>query len=352
MLVQEHALVGSPADSLVQGLECVLGSRGSLVVRSVGSGVGSARRALTGLLEDVDVVVGHLSAPVANAISGLFHPARKRLLAVGSGAHAVAPHASSPWVFHLTLQTWQACWAVGAWAARHLGPRVLVAASPYDSGFDMVSAARLGAEQGGGTVQSIYLSHLSQDAADLPHLMAAVRRYQPHYVHALYCGAEARQFLAAWRASGLSGGVPLVVSPFMAGEPDLPPGTVSSACWDATDPATRTAGFVSAYRSRHGRDPDAFAMLGHDAGLLLQQARWDRPEASLDRIDFTGARGRLRMDPVSRSVLGPLFIRRHPGSTQMPVVVERVEVPSPQDGRFASLRTGVQSTLLNEYLFA
>lgn len=111
----------------------------------------------------LDFLIGMVTPAVAAQL-------HERLVSSGTvfvnatvGANVPREIDRSAHVLHSSLAHWEASWALGRWAAQHLGRRGIVATSLYDSGYDALYAFRRGFE-GGGARSSRRTSPISPGA--------------------------------------------------------------------------------------------------------------------------------------------------------------------------------------------
>lgn len=304
----DHAArVGSPAITM----------RPALYDRSVSS----VQQALHTLIErdKVDLVVGAFDAQTAASLRPTLEQQRLPLITVDSGANLIRSTTPSPYITHNTLHHWQSSWALGAWAAGSIGRNAVVVASFYESGYDALYTFELGFAAAGGVVQNTHITHAPSRATDLKALLNDIAKAQPDVVYAMYSGAEAIEFVAAYTASSLAGQVPLLGPGFLIEDGVLTAhgqaavGVRSALPWTATLDTSLNRQFIARYQRSTQRVPDTFAALGYDtASLIVEAARKsDRlaqlPEALAD-VSFTGPRGAVHVDPVTRTVNAPIYL--------------------------------------------
>ena len=360
-------------DSLVRGLELALDASGldaSLVVRSVAGGHAGAYTEAAALLEsDVDLIVAGVSAPVADFVAPLAREQRTPLIVANVGAHAVAPQPRDGYVLHNSLLFWQSSFAAGAWAARTLGRRAVLASSRADAGYDALYAFRRAFESAGGTVAASFVTETGAPDGDLAELFDAVRRSRPSVVYASYSGREAVEFVRAYAAAGLRRHAPLVCTPFATEDHQLAAlggaavGVRSVASWTASARTPAGVELARGFRAATGRPADAFAALGYDTGLLVAAGLVRAAKLRLGRrrlvealagASVEGPRGRLRVDGRTSSVRGPLTLRtvRRTPTRLANVELRRLPAVSAAPRALGPILTGESSRYVNEYLCA
>ena len=334
---------GEDVDARIEAAEVLLGVHGARA------------RAEEMLDAGARVVIAGVSAPVALRLAGMFEERGARLVAANAGAHVVRPRERRASVTHVSLQQWQAAYALGRWAAAKVGRRGLIAAPISDSGYDTVYALRRGFESAGGTVVGTMVTHAQESGPSEHDVMAAVAEAGADVLLGLHSGSWGADLIRAHAAAGRP--VPLVGTGFLAQERSLrlqghaANGLRTVASWS---PALRTdenRGFLRAFRQATGRQADAYAVLGHDAARIIAEGATRRGKR--DRAVVASPRGPLR---VSRTgiVLGPLYLRRvRSGSGGLEhAVVRRLKAPTAFPRPLSDLGRAPASGYLNEYLCA
>lgn len=340
-----------------------------LIAEAVDTGLSSAVEKSRKLLEQdqVDVVVAVLSSGMAARLSSLFEEHRALLVVSNMGADVVRQDEQSPYVYHSTLNYWQANWAMGNWAAQHLGHRAFVAASFHESGYDAHYAFRHGFEAAGGNIVENRITHMHAHSGDLLHVIAAVRQARPDFVYASYSGRPAIDFVKAYASSGLNEKVPLIGSGFLAEDTYLPAlgdaalGIKTCMPWAPSLDTDQNRAFVAAYRQQSGRCPDIFAVLGYDSARLIAEALhcagWDpsrseRLQQTFRSVECDSPRGRLRMHAQTSSTSGPLYLRevvRRDGVLRNEVIAE-LDRTNEREQFIEPMRLSLNTGWLNPYL--
>lgn len=361
VLVPSGASYPHMGENLLAGLALALPGC-SLVTRRVELGYGGAHSSAKDLLDaGVDVVVAGVSAPVAQQLAPLFHERRTPLVVANVGAHVVRPEQRDPYVLHNSLLDWQASFAMGRWAAGHVGRRALIVTSLNDAGYDSVYAFRRGLSAAGGRVVGTVVTHAHEHETVRTQLRA-LGRLQPSFVYVLSSGDQAVEIVKACRASGLH--APLLASAFTTDEYLLRrlgsagTGLRSFASWPT---ALADRDFAARFRQKSGRRADPFAVLGYDTGLLVAAGarRAVKRRLGIRRLleplhgsPVDGLRGSLTVDPRTNTVLAPLFLRqvRRLPTGQANVVLGKAPAVGGFPHALAPLADETGSGYINEYL--
>ncbi len=339
-----------------------------LVAEDAGFGQAQATVAAQKLLDTgkASLVVGLGNPMLAGMLRGLFQARRTFFLAAGLGENVPRQSADSAYVFHHTLGAWQGAWALGQWAATHLGRRAAVATSFYDSGYDMLSAFHLGFTAAGGTVATTQTTHLLANSPALPAVLAEIAATRPDFVYGAYCGPAAVDFVRAYAQAAPLARTPLLGSTFLAGETALPTlgkaalGIKTALGWTPALETAENRAFLAAYAKQTGQVADSPALLGYEtahlaatalAGVAGDASRINEMRAALAAAAWTGPRGRIAMDAQTHCTDGPLYLRevhvRGGALANMPVTP--LLAAGSQDGG-AGLRTATKTGWVNAYL--
>ncbi|MBZ0307303.1 MAG: ABC transporter substrate-binding protein [Anaerolineae bacterium] len=188
------------------------------ITSPIGYDAASVRMGIESLLGKVDILVGLVNNRVIPFISPLLERHQTFLVASSLGENFIRQSDKRPFVVYSSLNLWQSNWALGSWAASHLGTRAVMSASAYDSGYDAFAAFRLGYQASGGEIVHLHLSDLTSYAE----ITAVVQEYQPNFVYAAYCGQDAKTFVQTYQRAGLMQRTPLIGSPFLVEAAETP----------------------------------------------------------------------------------------------------------------------------------
>jgi branched-chain amino acid transport system substrate-binding protein len=372
VLLPHSQLYPALAGSLLGGLQLYFHQRNGQKIEWLTNNYGvlpsnasdSIRKLILG--DQVNMLVGVVSSAAVSPIRDLLKERQIPLIVNNAGANFLRSFGESPYVFRNTLNYWRASWTSGAWAAKSLGVTAFVAASFYESGYDTLYAFRRGFEAAGGVIRQTRITHRPAAGVDWTALMAEIKRANPKLVYAAYSGQSAVDFAQAYAKSGLAGRIPLVGTGFMADEPLLAaPGSValdmtSSLSWSSSLTTPENRAFMLAYQRRTGHAADAFAALGYDTARLITEALnlagdrrdGDRLRQALGAVEFTGPRGPIKMDQLTRTVNSSLYLRqtarggRGPGSTLLTALGSRPLLDEQNDAVRSSPKTGWRNAYL------
>ncbi len=291
-----------------------------------GSQAGLSQHELEQLWQEAqpDVVVSMANPSLTDGLQPLLEQAAVPLMISHAGANRLEKQEAN--VFYNTLGYWQASYRAGAYAADALGRRAVVVSSFYESGYDALYAFEQGLAAQGGQVVGRHVTHVPASGFTMPGLMRRIAAAAPDFVYGQFSGPAAADFVTAYSSSRYTRLLPLLGSTFLM-ENTLPgpaAGAVaqlkSVSSWSPSLEMVENTRFVKAFRSRYGRAPDSFAVLGYDtAGLLSAAADAASDDSAralrsgfataLRKAQFRGPRGLLAMDRATQSIVPRLYLR-------------------------------------------
>ncbi|MDQ5822957.1 MAG: ABC transporter substrate-binding protein [Chloroflexota bacterium] len=309
-----------------------------------------------------DMMVGLVNPSVASSISHLLEAAQVPFLATGLGENLARADEASPYIFQHTLGMWEANYALGKWAGATLGRKAIVASSFYDSGYDTLHAFRMGFEAAGGQVLATHVTHQPTGDNGLAALVAGIKRSKPDVVFASYYGQSAVDLLNAYARAGLSRSVPLLGTAFLVDQVvvnsvgSAAAGVTTALPWAASLDTADNKAFVTAYKNKTGKSPDAFAALGYEtAGLIasaIDRAAGGNLRDALAAASFAGPRGSLAMNATTRSTTVAHYLQQaqRQGINVRTAVLAGIPAGVEQDGQVAALRNSVKTGWVSSYL--
>ncbi len=264
----------------------------------------------------VDVLSGLVSYQVLPQLIPLIEARKKLAFFFDFGEYLPNDNLVSPRVFLNSFQLWQAEFALGKWAHGEFGDKGLVLMPLYESGYQMHAAFRQGTISAGSAAIDYhmlpYLEGQSQVSHHLDHLFDHLRKSPPAFLHAIFSGTEATEFMARFFQSGLQHTIPLVTGPLMAQEEWLEPvlhlggSFYTASAWNVNSTEKANLHFVQAFRNAAGRNPGLPELLGYEMGLVFKQLLpelrrrdWDAVQKLLQAETLQSPRGLINFWPES-----------------------------------------------------
>jgi branched-chain amino acid transport system substrate-binding protein len=276
---------------------------------------------------DVDIVSGLISYKVISQIIPFIEARKKLGFFFDLGEYLPSERLLSPNVFYNSFQLWQAEYALGYWAHREFGDKGMVVMPLYESGYQMHSAFRQGTVNAGSQAIDYHMipyeEGQSQISHHVDHLLNALQQTTPTFLHVLFSGNEATEFLAKFYTSGLQHKIPLLVSPLMTEESWILPVThlmssfYTASTWNQESPEIANQNFVQSFLSNTGRKPGIYELLGYEMGLMFKEILpemrrhdWTAVQQILQQETLSGPRGLVNFWPQSGFVVPSIAVEK------------------------------------------
>lgn len=228
----------------------------------------------------VDIVFGLLNYKVIPSLVPLFNRHQRIGLFSDMGEYIPYTHTITDTIFFNSFQLWQSEYAMGLWAQQQFGDKGSIVMGFFDCGYHLHNAFRQGTVIAGSseidyTIMYDPGTHHTDIAFKTNQYIDALDDNNlPSYVHAIFCGYEAVDFLRAYRNSKLYGKVPLIVSAHMASEDileqvDADMELYSASMYNFHSPDPLNQQFKQKYLQATGEKPTIFSLMGYELGLAL-----------------------------------------------------------------------------------
>lgn len=294
---------------------------------------GSVRNAIEKLVhfQRVDVLTGFCNYKVIDVLLSVI--SNRNVVAFMADMGEIVPKDQiiSNQIFFNSLGLWQSEYALGQWANEQFKQRGngVVCMSLYEAGYHISSAFTKGYFAGGG--QTLETSIIPQQRASQAVMNQYFQEYilkfkkeQPAFIHALFAGQEAIDFIGMYSEMGLMGEIPLLVSSHMASQEILERiqgaklDMYSASNWDISRDNEENKKFVKLYLKAYGRMPNAFDLLGYETGMALTSSF-----SSLMKKDFSEVNKLLGASTL-RTPRGEHLFNWNRHQSPQPVFIEKV----------------------------
>ena len=274
--------------------------------------------------EGVDVLMGMVSVKVLDELKPILQSFNKLGLFLDFGEYIPTAETTGDNVCCLSMNLWQSQYALGKWAVKEFGTDGQLVMPLYESGFNLSSAFTEGAALAGSRgVNSFVLptAYANNDNLNLEAFFAALEKQTPSFVHAIFSGKMASQFLWQWRKSKFYDTVPLVTVENMAYNEalfeveDMGIKMYSARSWHRDTQTKVNQEFVKKFEDFGKQPANVFAMLGYEAGLALAAmfptlVKGDATEAVsiLNKKGVEGPRGIISSNSSENTAYYPIDI--------------------------------------------
>jgi branched-chain amino acid transport system substrate-binding protein len=275
------------------------------------------------MIEGADMVVAFIDEKVQDILHPLIQASGKLVIVVNPGANYPGTWVPQPSIIHLTLNHAFLCWLTGSMAARQKDAMAAIATSFYDCGY--LHLARM-TEGFCGSERMVAYNYINQQRYDESFHINELTEFlekNPGIINllCLFDSLPASLFynrLNDWKNAG---DVELFVSPMMLEgkallnrEEGYRFSVDGYMPWNAAVDIPGNKEFIQSYFSHNNREPDLFALLGWETGLIIEQLFISGTGTSngpglVDLLmpkKISGPRGALVLDPETNFYLAPL----------------------------------------------
>lgn len=231
--------------------------------------------------DNVDIMSGLVSYQKVPEVVSIIEGRKKLAFFFDMGEYIPFTQHISNNLFFNSFQLWQSEYSLGCWTQKEFGDKGAVIMPLYDAGYHLHSAFRQGAVSAGSKLIDYhilpYIEAKSQVKGQLEVFFEKFRKEPPSFIHSLFCGTEAIDFLVDFHQSGLSGKIPLIISSHMASDElleqisNLNMKLYSASMWDFNSQSDLNVRFKQQYTLQTGNRANLFSLLGYEMGLLFYQ---------------------------------------------------------------------------------
>jgi branched-chain amino acid transport system substrate-binding protein len=273
--------------------------------------------------DKVDFLAGFSLTPEALATAEVATEGKKPMV-IMNAATAIIP-TRSPYIVRVSSALPQAVATFGTWAAKSGIKRAYTMVSDFGPGHDSEAAFQSMFKAGGGEIVGSVRFPLAS-----PDFSAFAQRLKDAKSEAVYIfvpGGE--QPAALGKALAEHGITPKTMKILASGElvnddalrglGDAAEGIISAWNYDWRHKSALNAGFVKGINEAlNGRNPDQYAVGGYDAMHLIYEAlkktngntNGDALLAAMKGLAWESPRGKISIDPQTRDIIQPIYIRR------------------------------------------
>lgn len=259
---------------------------------------------------NVDIISGLVSYKSVPEIIPIIENANKIGFLFDIGEYIPYTHHICDSVFFNSMYLWQSEFALGKWSHNKFGEKGAILMPIYDAGYHLHSAFRQGTISAGANIIDYvtlpYTEKKSQVTGQIENIMKTLETNQPSYIHALFCGNEAVEFLNAYQHSKLSDSIPLIISEHMASEEILDQishlnmNMYSASLWDYNLATNENQIFKNGFINQSGSKANIFALMGYEFGMACKslhneflQKDWSKIKIELKNIVIDSPRGKI-----------------------------------------------------------
>ena len=269
--------------------------------------------------DHVDMILGPQASNVAIALLNYTKQNKVFLVVTGAGTDAISWE-RYPYLFRTSLSGWQLSHPMAEWIYANLAKEIVLTASDYAGGRDVIDEFRRPYLAKGGTVMKEIYPPLG--TTDFSPYLTVIKSINPPATYNFYPGTDAVRFVQQYSQYGLKEHAPLTgyalvdASTLPAQGRDALGVITSTIYTDALDnPENRR--FVAAYRAKNGANPDLYSDYGYVAARVVDETlkaldgdatNKDKLAEEMVKVAFKGPRGPFRFDPVTHNPIQDVYI--------------------------------------------
>ena len=266
----------------------------------------------------VDVLVGPQASNVAMALLNYARQAKFFYLVSGAGTSAITWQ-RLPYMWRTSLSGWQLSHSIAGWDYDHLAKEMVLAASDYAGGRDVVAEFRTSyLAKGGKVLKEIYPPLGTTDFS--PYLLD-IKSINPPATYDFFVGADGVRYVKQYAEYGikarLTGFAGIVDPTTFKGQGKAALGIYCAMLYTDTLDNPENKRFVAEYLARFKDYPTMYAEYGFTAAQALDEAgkaidgdvgNKDKLAAALAKVSFNAPRGPFRLDPVTHNPIQDVYI--------------------------------------------
>jgi branched-chain amino acid transport system substrate-binding protein len=268
----------------------------------------------------VDIVAGPQASSVAMAALNYVKQSKTLLLVSAAGTDAITWE-RIPNVFRSSVSIRQKDRPFGAWMYDNVAKSIMVVASDYGAGHDVVGQFKAGYEAKGGTILKEMYPPLN--TGDFSVWLTEIRSAGAPAVFAFMPGIDGVRFVKQFDELGLKGKVRLAADSMLEsdsfpGEGDSAIGGLTSNMYAESLDTPENRKFRAAYQTKFNAPPSFFSDYGYVAARVIAETitavhgKTDDPDQmskAMAAVTFAAPRGPFRFDPETHNVIENIYIK-------------------------------------------
>src|SRR5947207_140977 len=320
-------ILGGMKTYLKQNGETFGGRKIEIVVKdTTGAAPDIAKRLAQELVtrDGVDILAGFGLTPNALAVAPVSAEAKKPMVIMNAATSVITTR--SPYIVRVSHTLPQDTQPIAQWAARNGIKRAFTLVSDFGPGIDAETTFIKAFKAAGGEIIDSVRTPLQN--ADFAPFLQRIKDAKPDAVFVfLPPGSQTIAFIKGYEERGLKqAGIKLIATGDLTddgvlqamGEPTL--GLITSFHYSAAHDSPENKAFIKAYVETNGTKlrPNFMACAGYDGMAAIAEALKktggstdpDAMMAAFKGMKLTSPRGAIMIDPETRDILQPVYIRR------------------------------------------
>ncbi len=269
--------------------------------------------------DKVDLVFGIQASNVALAVLNYMKQQKAFYVVTGAGTDAITWD-RYPYLFRSSISTYQLSGPMAEYVYNNLGKQIVLTASDYAGGHDVMNLFKGPYVAKGGTVLKEIWPPLG--TTDFSPYLTDIKSINPPVTYNFMPGADAFRFVQQYSEFGLKEKMPLtgftmINSQTTSSLGKAGIGVISALTFIDTLDNPEAKKFVADYQAKYKSSPDLFCDYGYVGARVIGEALQmvdgdasdkDKLAEAMAKVNFKAPRGPFKFDPATHNPIQDIYI--------------------------------------------
>jgi branched-chain amino acid transport system substrate-binding protein len=279
-------------------------------------GLQKAKKLVEG--DKVDLVFGIQASNVALAVLNYMKQQKAFYVVTGAGTDALTWE-RNPYVFRSSISSYQLSLPMASYVYDNLGKQIVLTASDYAGGHDVMALFKGPYVAKGGTVLKEIYAPLG--TTDFSPYLTDIKSINPPVTYDFMPGADAFRFIQQYTEFGLKEKMPLTGFTMIDSQTSAlgkaGVGIISALTFIDTLDNPEAQKFTADFRAKYKTSPDLFSDYGYVGARVIAEALQmtdgdasdkDKLAEAMVKVNFKAPRGPFKFDPVTHNPIQDIYI--------------------------------------------
>ena len=268
--------------------------------------------------DQVDLLFGVQASNVALAVLNYMKQQKAFYVVTGAGTDALTWE-RNPYVFRSSISSYQLSVPMADYVYNNLGKQIVLTASDYAGGHDVLTLFKGPYVAKGGTVLKEIYAPLG--TTDFSPYLTDIKSINPPVTYDFMPGADAFRFVQQYTEFGLKEKMPLTGFTMIdsqtssLGKAGI--GIISALTFIDTLDNPEAQKFTADFRAKYKTSPDLFSDYGYVGARVIAEALQmtdgdasdkDKLAEAMVKVNFKAPRGPFKFDPVTHNPIQDIYI--------------------------------------------
>jgi branched-chain amino acid transport system substrate-binding protein len=268
--------------------------------------------------DKVDLVFGIQASNVALAVLNYMKQQKAFYVVTGAGTDALTWE-RNPYVFRSSISSYQLSLPMASYVYDNLGKQIVLTASDYAGGHDVMALFKGPYVAKGGTVLKEIWPPLG--TTDFSPYLTDIKSINPPVTYDFMPGADAFRFVQQYTEFGLKEKMPLTGFTMIDSQTSAlgkaGVGIISALTFIDTLDNPEAQKFTADFRAKYKTSPDLFSDYGYVGARVIAEALQmvdgdasdkDKLAEAMAKVNFKAPRGPFKFDPVTHNPIQDIYI--------------------------------------------